>query len=409
MSLIVNPLLLPTSASERISSSMLASFGSSVSACCRRRSRISFSCLNCARLFAIDCFWISSSSSWRNAPCWRATCCWIGSTSMYQLPTVMSPTMTPRPATLCASGALVMVLRTSCPLSATVSSSDRVVGDAGDLPLDRPAVVLLRRLLDRDVGEVLGRLQLLREGGEVLVRHGRPVQHQVAALLRVLVDPDLVGDDRRELVHDLDRPGARLLERIEDLELVLERLLVLRDRLHFADRLFQLRDLVARGDDALVERIQVVVLRLPPQVVADSRAHQDQGEEDQLLAAEFALLGGADREEVDPNHRRLPLALVRPAQREADRHCGGGCDVHDVLRLESPVVDLDALERIQDLDGNADALLDHLEECRDLGRAAGEVEPGDVRVRRARRIEVERPLDLAGHLLGDALDDALDL
>src|SRR5438477_1225244 len=219
MSLMIRPLLLPTSARERISSSMLASLGSSVSACCRRRSRISFSCLNCARLFAIDCFWISSSSSCRKAPFSTATCCWIGSTSMYQFAAVMRATMSPRPATFCASGALMMLLRTSCPVSATVSSSGRVVGSAGDLPLDRAAVVLLRSLLDAHVREVLGRLQLLREGGEVLVRHGRPVDDQVPVLLGVLADPHLVRNDGGELVHHLHRSGARLLERVEDLEL----------------------------------------------------------------------------------------------------------------------------------------------------------------------------------------------
>src|SRR5882672_3420672 len=136
MSLITSPLLLPTSASERISSSMLASLGSSVSACCRRRSRISFSRLNWARLLAIDCFW-------------------IGSLRRYQLPAVSRPTIRPRPTTFCERGALVIELRMSCPVSATVPSSGRVVRVAVDLPLHCPALVLLRRLLDGDVGEVL--------------------------------------------------------------------------------------------------------------------------------------------------------------------------------------------------------------------------------------------------------------
>src|SRR5438309_7191439 len=305
MSLMVRPLLLATSASDLISSSMFASFGSSVSACCRRRSRISFSCLNWARLFAIDCFWIRSSSSCCNTPCCCATSRWMGSTSMYQLPAVMRPATRPRPATLCASGALVMVLRTSCPVSATVSSSDRVVRGTGDLPLDRPAVVLLRRLPDGHVGEVLRRFQLLREGGEILVRHRGPVHDQLLALLAEIDEPHPVRDDRGQLVHQLHRTHARLLQGVEDLELALEGFLLLRDRLHLADRLFQLRDLVARGDDALLDRRQVVVLRLPPEVVPHSGAGEDEGEEDELLAAELALLGGADREQVDADHRRL--------------------------------------------------------------------------------------------------------
>src|SRR6267154_1207336 len=284
ISLITRPLLLPTSASDLISSSMLASLGSSVRACCRRRSRISFSRLNWARLLAIDCFWISSSSSWRRAACWRVICCWIGSTRRYQLPAVSRPTIRPRPSTFCERGALVIELRMSCPVSATVSSSGRVVRVAVDLPLHRPALVPLRRLLDGDVGEVLGGLEPLREGGEVLVGHGQAVHHHDAVLLRVLRDPGLVGDDGGELVHHLDRPGAAFLERVEDLQLVLERLLVLGDRLDLADRLLQLGDLVAGGGDARLERVQAVVLRLPPRVVAEQAADQDEREEDQLLA-----------------------------------------------------------------------------------------------------------------------------
>src|SRR5712671_537840 len=230
MSLITRPLLLPTSASERISSSMFASLGSSVSACCRRRSRISFSRLNWARLFAIDCFWISSSSSCRRAACCRVICCWTGSTRKYQLPAESRPTTRPRPTTFCERGALVIELKMSCPVSATFPSSGRVVRVAVDLPLHRPALVLLRSLLDGDVREVLRGLQLLREGREVLVRHRQPAHHHVPVLLGVLGDPGLVGDDGRELVHHLDRPGPPLLERVEDLQLVLQRLLVLGDR-----------------------------------------------------------------------------------------------------------------------------------------------------------------------------------
>src|SRR6267143_1074853 len=138
MSLITRPLLLPTSASERISSSMLASLGSSVSACCRRRSRNSFPRLNWARLLVID-------------------------------------------------------LKISCPVSATVPSSSRVVRVAVDLPLHRPALVLLRCLLDGDVREVLRGLQLLREGREVFVGHREPAHDHVPVLFAVLGDPGLLG------------------------------------------------------------------------------------------------------------------------------------------------------------------------------------------------------------------------
>src|SRR6267143_1955295 len=346
MSLITSPLLLPTSASERISSSMLASLGSSVSACCRRRSRISFSRLNWARLLAIDCFWISSSSSWRRPACSRVICCWIGSMRRYQLPAVSRPTIRPRPTTFCERGALVIELRMSCPVSATVPSSGRVVRVAVDLPLHCPALVLLRRLLDGDVGEVLRGLQLLGERREVLVGHRQPAHHHIAVLLAVLGDPCLAGDDGGELVHHLYRPGAAFLLRVEDLQLVLERPLVLGDRLHLADGLLQLGDLGSSGGDALLERVQAVVLRLPPGVVAEEPAHQDEPEEDQLLAAELALLGGADGEQVDVDHRRLlRLPLVGPAQSQPDRHRRRRGHVHHVVGVEPAVVDLHALER----------------------------------------------------------------
>src|SRR2546429_2062734 len=313
MSLITRPLLLPTSASERISSSMLASLGSSVRACCRRRSRISFSRLNWARLLAIDCFWISSSSSWRRAACCRVICCWTGSTRRYQLPAVSRPTIRPRATTFWERGALVIELRMSCPVSATVSSSSRVVRVAGDLPLHRSALALLRRLLDGHVREVLGGLQPLGERGEVLVGHREPAHHHAAVLLGVVGDPGLVGDDGGELVHHLHRPGATFLERVEDLQLVLERLLVLGDRLDLADGLLQLGDLAAGRGDALLERVEAVLLRLPPGVVSQQPAHQDEAEEDQLLPAELALLGGADGEEVDVDHG------VSSAYRSLDR------------------------------------------------------------------------------------------
>src|SRR4051812_39819982 len=66
--------------------------------------------------------------------------------------------------------------------------------------------------------------------------------------------------------------------------------------------------------------------------------------------------------------------LVRATQGESDRHRGGRGHVHDVVGIEPAVVDLDTLEGVEDLDRDPHALLDDLEERRDLGRAAGEVE-----------------------------------
>src|SRR5438105_313224 len=99
--------------------------------------------------------------------------------------------------------------------------------------------------------------------------------------------------------------------------------------------------------------------------------------------------------------------LVRATQGEPDRHRGRRGYVHDVVGIEAAVVDLDPLEGVEDLDRDPDALLDDLEEGRDLRRAAGEVEAGDVRICGGRRVEVEAALDFARHLVGDALDDPL--
>src|SRR4051812_33919962 len=50
------------------------------------------------------------------------------------------------------------------------------------------------------------------------------------------------------------------------------------------------------------------------------------------------------------------------AKRESHGHGGLGRHVHDESRVELSVVDLDALERVQDLHRHADAGLDGLEE-----------------------------------------------
>src|SRR3989449_1884721 len=308
MLLIVSPLLVPISESDRIRSSMLASFGSSVSAWARRRSRISFSCLNCARLLAIDCFWMSSSSSACSVP-WRCVI-WvcIGSMKKYQFAAERRMTTPATTPTFWPRGILLTALSTSCPVSAISFASGRVVRVAGDDPLHGPVCPLPRRL-DGDVAEVGRGLQLLGEVGEVLVAGGRAVHRHGAALLVEVHDPDLLRDDGGHLVEHFHRPGAPLLQGVEDLQLVLERLLVFLDRLHLADGLLQLGDLVASGDDLLVEREQLRLEAVVDEEVPDPRQDQEQHEEHQLLPAELALLGCADREEVDEDHRaRSPTA-----------------------------------------------------------------------------------------------------
>src|SRR4051794_26532442 len=225
MLLITRPLFWPISESERIRSSMFASFGSSVSACASRRSRISFSCLNWARLFAIDCFWISSSSSARSAACrWRIWVC-IGSTKKYQFPAESRMTNAATTPTFWPRGILLTALRTSCPVSAIDFASGRVVRAAGDGPVDGP-VRPLPRTLDGDVREVSGSLEPLGEDGEVLVARSLADDGDAAGLLDEVQQPDLLRHQRGELVEPLHRAGAALLQAVEDLQLVFERLLV---------------------------------------------------------------------------------------------------------------------------------------------------------------------------------------
>src|SRR6266480_2190539 len=321
MLLMVSPLLVPISESERISSSMFASLGSSVSAWARRRSRISFSCLNCARLLAMDCFWISSSSSARSSPCRCVIWVCIGSMKKYQLTAesrMTNPATTP---TLWPRGILLTALRTSCPLSAISFASGRVVRVAGDDPLHDAVRPLLRRL-DGDVGEVGRRLQLLGEGGEVLVARGLAIDRHVAGLLVELEDPDLLRNDGGQLVEHLHRSGAAPLQGVEDLQLVLERLLVFLDRLHLADGLLQLGDLGAGVDDLLVERAQLRLEAVEDEEVSDPGQHEEQHEQHQLLPAKLALLGCADWEEVDADHRAsyrsLDLRSASPMATAAD-------------------------------------------------------------------------------------------
>src|SRR6202165_699828 len=283
MVLMMSPLLFPTSEMERIRSSMLASLGSSVSACCSRRSRISFSWRNWARLFAIDCFWMRSSSSRRCSACR----CWImsivGLIATNQLAAVVPSTTTPTATSFCGSGTLLTRVSSSCVVSAMGSPSSGVVRDAGDLPIDHPVRTLVGAL-DGDVAEVLRGLQLLGEAREVLVRDGVSLDGDCAGLLEVFADPDLGGNDGGQLVEHLDRAGTALLEGVEDLELVLERLLLLGDRLHFADGLLELGDLRPGGGDLALDGLQILLGLLVPEEVADHGEDREQTEQDELLS-----------------------------------------------------------------------------------------------------------------------------
>src|SRR5436305_2320707 len=164
----------------------------------------------------------------------------------------MPPTTTTSTAIFCASGSLLSDASASCAVRATSMLLGRVVHAAVDFPVDRAGIGLLRRLLDGNLGKELRGLQLLHERGKVLIGDGVTFDGRLAALLVEIADPDARRNERRHLVEDLDGTRAALLQGVEDLELVLERLLVLGDGLHFSDGLLQLRDLRAGPGDLAV-------------------------------------------------------------------------------------------------------------------------------------------------------------
>src|SRR5256885_12623212 len=129
----------------------------------------------------------------------------------------MPPTRKTRTPIFCASGSLLREARASCAVRATSMLLGRVVDAASDFPVDRAGIGLLRSLLDRYFREELRGLQLLREGGEIVVCHGESLDAGDAGLLGVVADPHAGPDDGGELVEDLHRSGAALLQGVEDL------------------------------------------------------------------------------------------------------------------------------------------------------------------------------------------------
>src|SRR5262245_46386945 len=100
--------------------------------------------------------------------------------------------------------------------------------------------------------------------------------------------------------------------------------------------------------------------------------------------------------------------VSRTAKREPHRHRRHRRDVHDEGGVEAAVVDLDVLERVQDLHRNAHPSLDGLEEGGDLCRSPGEVDLAEARVGCRAGVEVERALDLSGDLLCHPCHHPLD-
>src|SRR5947209_12352932 len=101
----------------------------------------------------------------------------------------MPPTMKTRTPIFCASGSLLREAIASCAVRATSKLLGRVVHAAGDFPVDRAGIGLLRSLLDRHFREELRGLQFLREGGEIVVRHRETLDAHETRLLAELVDP----------------------------------------------------------------------------------------------------------------------------------------------------------------------------------------------------------------------------
>src|SRR3954466_11185201 len=111
----------------------------------------------------------------------------------------MPPTRKTRTPIFCARGSLLSDARASCAVRATWKLLGRVVHAAGDFPLDRAGIGLLRSLLDRYVREELRGLQLLREGGEVVVRRRRAPEVRYPGLLAVLGHPYARRNDGGDL------------------------------------------------------------------------------------------------------------------------------------------------------------------------------------------------------------------
>src|SRR3954466_8077023 len=120
----------------------------------------------------------------------------------------MPPTRKTRTPIFCARGSLLSDARASCAVRATSMLLGRVVDAAGDFPVDRAGIGLLRSLLDRYVREELRGFQLLREGREIVVGHRRSLDARHSGLLAVIAHPDARRDDGGDLVEDLHRSGA---------------------------------------------------------------------------------------------------------------------------------------------------------------------------------------------------------
>src|SRR3954470_8413565 len=99
----------------------------------------------------------------------------------------MPPTMKTSTPIFCASGNLLMEASASCAVRATSKLLGRVVHAAGDFPVDRAGIGLLRSLLDRYFREELRGLQLLRKSGEIVVRCCESPDARHPGLLAVVV------------------------------------------------------------------------------------------------------------------------------------------------------------------------------------------------------------------------------
>src|SRR3954466_714245 len=107
----------------------------------------------------------------------------------------MPPTTSTSAAIFCPRGRLLREASASCALRATSMLLRRVVHAAGDFPVDRAGIGLLRRLLDGNVGKELRGLELLYERRQILVGDREPLDGRLAGLLVEIADPDARGDD----------------------------------------------------------------------------------------------------------------------------------------------------------------------------------------------------------------------
>src|ERR1043165_4089918 len=130
-------------------------------------------------------------------------------------------------------------------------------------------------------------------------------QRDQAAAHRHLVEPDQVGEILADAVHDLDGAALVLLELIDQVDALLQRLLALRVIVDLSDDALQAVGLGLLARHRVLLVLQLVVLEKPP-APRDDDAEGQAGEEEDVVEIASGGSGTAHR------RRRGPCAADRP-------------------------------------------------------------------------------------------------